>query len=361
MHDNDERWMERAIELAEKGRYTAHPNPRVGCVIVKDGKLIGAGWHEAPGEPHAEQMALQEAGAQAEGATCYVNLEPCTHHGRTPPCTEALIHARVGRVVVAHEDPNPKAAGGCKLLAEHGIDVTVGPLRQHARKLNRGFIKRHERGMPFTVGKMAISADGRTAMPDGQSRWITSEPARQHVHQLRAQSGAVVTGIGTVLKDDPRLDARLAKVKGLPPLRVILDPHGRLDNNAQVINPPGEVLQFTGTETDAYSRANRSVVKVPLVNNRLDLKACWRHLANLEINDIFLECGPTLLGAALDQELVDELVLYIAPKLFGHGARPLAYLPGIECMEDQHELIWTSVRKVGPDIELIADVKARRG
>ena len=362
MSDNDERWMEMAIGLAEKGRYQAHPNPRVGCVIVKDGKLVGSGWHERPGKMHAEKVALAAAGERAEGATVYINLAPCSHHGRTPPCTQALLSAGVKRVVVAHDDPNPVATGGLEQLAIAGIDVTIGPMSMAAKKLNRGFLNRIEKGRPFTIAKLAISADGRTAMPSGESQWISSELSREEVQHLRAQSGAIVTGIGTVLSDDPRLNVRHDRHKDkLQPMRVVIDPKAKLPASAKLFQSDGLVLQVVQEGQTTTPREGKTVLEVPSLEKGLDLKSLWAHLARLEINDILLECGPTLLGAALEQGLVNEMVLYIAPKLFGHGAMPLAILPEIQNMEDHHELNWVSMRKVGPDIELIAEVVPKRG
>jgi diaminohydroxyphosphoribosylaminopyrimidine deaminase/5-amino-6-(5-phosphoribosylamino)uracil reductase len=267
-----------------------------------------------------------------------------------------LINAGVKRVVVANEDPNPEASGGSDILAAHGIDVTIGPLSHVARRLNRGFFKRYEVGLPYTVAKMAISADGRTALASGQSKWISSIESREQVHLLRAQSGALVTGIGTVITDDPSLNVRLDNVENTPLLRVIIDPSAKLSSDAKLLGVPGKILQMVSASASPISHPNKEVVQMPTAGGGLDLHACWSYLADQDISDIFLECGPTLLGAALNANLVDELVLYVAPKLMGHGARPLAILPEIENMDDHHQLKWTSVRNVGPDIELVAQV-----
>ncbi|HYW05121.1 MAG TPA: bifunctional diaminohydroxyphosphoribosylaminopyrimidine deaminase/5-amino-6-(5-phosphoribosylamino)uracil reductase RibD [Gammaproteobacteria bacterium] len=362
--DADNVHMARALRLAERGWFTTRPNPRVGCVLVRDGSVVGEGWHERAGGPHAELMALRRAGAAAAGATAYVTLEPCSHHGRTAPCVDALQAAGIARVVAAMRDPNPLVAGtGLARLEAAGIETVVGPCGDEARALNAGFVSRMERGRPRVRVKLAASLDGRTAMATGESRWITGEAARGDVHRLRAECGALITGIGTVLADDPSLNVRLdLPVPGLSdpgacwpqPLRVILDSGLRCPGRARTLSLPGGVLVVTTGEEprdarDRLAAAGAEVVVVPPDRSRPALAPVLELLAEREINDVLVEAGATLAGAFLQAGLVDELVLYLAPHLMGDAARGLVHLPGLLGMADRVALAITDIRAVGRD------------
>lgn len=355
MSTQDEQWMQIALELAEKGLYTAHPNPRVGCVIVQGSEIVGRGWHQITGQAHAEPQALAEAGSRARGATCYVTLAPCAHQGRTPPCSEALQKAGIARLVVASEDPNPEAVGGLEALKAEGMAVTLGVCEQQARALNLGFFSRILRARPFVRAKVGMSADARTAMASGQSQWITGKAAREDVQHWRAQSGAIVTGIGTILADDPQLTVRKYDIQ--QPWRVVLDTQGRLPATAALWNSAGKVMQIIGKEAQGQGQAKASqICRVPQQKGRLDLVACMALLAEHQVNDVLIEAGSTLLSAALEAQIVDELILYVAPKLLGHEARPLAYLP-YKHLAEHLCLTWKSATPVGEDIRLIASVE----
>lgn len=357
-------FMARALRLAEKGLYTADPNPRVGCVIVRDGEIIGEGWHRAAGEPHAEVHALAQAGEGAKNATAYVTLEPCCHHGRTPPCADALVDAGVGRVVAAMQDPNPRVAGeGLAKLARAGIETGVGLLQPEAEALNPGFVRRMSRGRPYVRLKMAMSVDGRTAMASGESKWITGPGAREDVHRLRARSSAIITGIGTVLADDPSLNARLDETVDVhQPLRVVLDPRLSTPGTARMLSLPGQTLIVTATDDEAQREqletAGAEVLVMPSRPDVVDLPALLEELARREINEVLVETGATLGGAVLQSGLVDELVLYMAPKLMGDGARGLFRLPGLETMEQAVELEIRDVRAVGRDWRITAGLRS---
>jgi diaminohydroxyphosphoribosylaminopyrimidine deaminase/5-amino-6-(5-phosphoribosylamino)uracil reductase len=372
MNSDDYRYMARAIRLARKGLYTTHPNPRVGCVLVNGGEIVGEGYHRQAGEPHAEPNALAAAGDKARGATAYVTLEPCCHQGRTPPCTEGLIEAGVSRVLVAMQDPNPLVAGkGAERLQEAGIEVSCGLLEQEAAALNPGFIKRMAEGLPYVRCKLAMSLDGRTAMASGESKWITGEAARRDVHRLRAQSSAVVTGIGTVLADDPSLNVRLARedLPELPadlephqPLRVVLDSQLQMTPEAKMLSLPGMTAVICCAERDPAKRsqleaAGALVMRRPVGSDCLELRSVFEYLATQEINEVLLEAGPTLAGSALAAGLVDELVIYLAPHLMGHDAKGLFNLPGLEKMRDRIDLDILDVRSVGTDIRITAKPK----
>lgn len=357
-----------AIVLARRGLYTTDPNPRVGCVLVQGGDIVGDGYHRRAGEPHAERNAIDAAGERARGATAYVTLEPCCHHGRTPPCTDALLEAGVARVVVGMEDPNPMMRGkGLARLRAAGVDVTTGVLEADARALNPGFEQRMRGGLPFVRCKLAASLDGRTAMASGESKWITSDDARRDVHRLRARSSAVITGIGTVLADDPSMNVRLAQDEfpalwpdELPrqPLRVVVDSGLRMPLAARMLSLPGATLIATCEESPkAVARANAVGAEVCVLPadpaGRVDLHLLLCYLAEREINEVLIEAGPTLAGAAMDLNLVDELVLYLAPHLMGDAARGLFHLPGIARMEQRLGLVIDDVRRVGPDLRLL--------
>ena len=362
---DDNRHMAHALHLAARGLYTTDPNPRVGCVLVNDGRIVGEGWHAYAGGPHAEINALARAGAGAAGATAYVTLEPCCHQGRTPPCTEALIKAGVQRVVFAMRDPNPQVTGaGGSALQAAGIEVLSGVLAVEASRLNPGFELRMRAGRPWVRCKLAMSLDGRTSMASGESQWITGSAARRDVHHLRARSSAIMTGIDTALADDPSLTARLeddryAEVR--QPLRVILDSRLRLPATARLLDLPGDTLVFTGADASAaqtrFGRTAFSVVTVPIKSGRLDLVAVLQHLGSLEINEVHVEAGAILSGALLQAGLVDELIIYMAPHLMGDVAHGLFSLPGLDSMADRIQLAITDIRAVGQDWRITATVK----
>ncbi|MDI5934714.1 bifunctional diaminohydroxyphosphoribosylaminopyrimidine deaminase/5-amino-6-(5-phosphoribosylamino)uracil reductase RibD [Halomonas kalidii] len=365
-----EAWMARALELARRGLYTTDPNPRVGCVLVRNHRLVGEGFHERAGEPHAEVHALRQAGDAARGATAYVTLEPCSHQGRTGPCAVALIEAGVKAVVVAMADPNPAVAGrGLAMLREAGVDVEVGILEAQARALNPGFIMRMEHGRPFVRLKMAMSLDGRTAMRSGESQWITGAPARREVQRLRARSSAVLTGVESIIFDNSRLTVRPAQaeldatelVAGRQPLRVVVDSQLRLPQAAACLREPGRTLVATRAGHDPERRerleeAGAEVAVMPAAaDGRVDLQALLRHLADVEqANEVLLETGATLAGAMLDAGLVDEMQLFVAPTLLGGEARPLFQLAGIETMAQQRPLDILDIRAVGCDWRITA-------
>jgi diaminohydroxyphosphoribosylaminopyrimidine deaminase/5-amino-6-(5-phosphoribosylamino)uracil reductase len=348
--------MARALELARRGLWTTDPNPRVGCVLAAGEHVIAEGWHERAGGPHAETIALAAAGAAARGATAYVTLEPCCHHGRTPPCADALVAAGVSRVVYAMRDPNPLIGGGgiAKLRAA-GVTVDGGLLEREARELNPGFVSRMERGRPWVVVKLAASLDGGTALPGGASRWITGEAAREDVQQLRARSSAVLTGSGTVLSDDPRLDVRLPGATRQP-LRVVLDSQLRISPRARVIAPPGKLLVLCASEDPERAAALRAagaeVVAVAPAAGGIDLAAAFSLLAERGVNEVLAECGAGLAGALLTAGLADELALYLAPVLLGRGARPLAELPTPVSMDERLEFSIVGRQDVGADLLL---------
>ncbi|MFV8834857.1 bifunctional diaminohydroxyphosphoribosylaminopyrimidine deaminase/5-amino-6-(5-phosphoribosylamino)uracil reductase RibD [Aquisalimonas sp.] len=358
---SDHRWMARALQLARLGLWTTRPNPRVGCVIVREGENVGEGWHARAGEAHAEVNALRAAGEAARGATAYVTLEPCSHHGRTPPCVDALIAAGVSRVVIATRDPNPAVAGaGLVRLREAGIQVTEGIAEAEAVDLNAGFMRRMTQGRPWVRAKLAASLDGRTAMASGESRWITGSAARADVHRWRARSCAVVTGRGTVVADDPAMTVRdvpdAADVP--PPLRVVLDSRLQMPADAAILRQPGPVLILTacdnGRHRAALEAAGAEVEKVPSGPHGLDLDAVLRALGRRQINEVLVEAGPTLVGAFVAATLVDELILYQAPHLMGHEGRPLLHLPGLERMAQRLPLRLLDVRQLGDDVRILA-------
>jgi len=357
---DDVRFMARALQLAKRGLYTTDPNPRVGCVIVRDGQVVGEGWHRRAGGPHAEVNALVAAGRQARGATVYVSLEPCCHHGRTPPCTEALVKAGVARVVAAMPDPNPRVASqGIAELEKAGILVDIGLLRAESERLNPGFISRMTRGRPYLRVKLAASMDGRTALANGESKWITGEAARADVQRLRARSSAILTGIGTVLADDPSLTVRDFDIDRQP-LRVVVDPQLRMRPAARMLTLPGATLVVTSekhvNDATVLRAAGAEVVCLPAVSERLDLKLLLEQLVAREVNEVLVEAGATLCGELLHAGLVDELVLYLAPHLLGSSARGLFNIPGLETMAGCIALDIQDVRAVGKDWRITARV-----
>ena len=360
MTSQDIEWMTRALRLAARGLYTTTPNPRVGCVIVKNGQLVGEGAHLKAGEPHAEVHALRAAGEQARGATAYVTLEPCSHFGRTPPCADALVNAGVSRVVVAMQDPNPLVAGnGIARLQAQGIAVTVGVCEAQARALNPGFIQRMTQQRPYVRLKVAASLDGRTALANGDSQWITSAAARKDVHHWRAQSCAIITGIASILKDDSSLTVREVKTVRQP-LRVIVDSQLRIpvdakvlqDGNALVAYAQGdaaklEMLQVMGVRT----------LQAPNAQGQVDLAALMQALTALPCNEVLIEAGATLNGAFLQSGYVDELLLYYAPKLMGHTARGMFVLPELTQMSAVRDLNMLDVRQFGQDLRIQAKLQ----
>jgi diaminohydroxyphosphoribosylaminopyrimidine deaminase/5-amino-6-(5-phosphoribosylamino)uracil reductase len=354
--------MAQAIRLAHKGWYTTRPNPRVGCVLVRDGQVVGKGAHLKAGEPHAEVHALREAGDLAQGADAYVTLEPCSHQGRTPPCADALIQTGVKRVFAGMKDPNPLVAGrGLARLEAAGVEVSSGLLEDQARALNPGFIKRMQTGMPWVVAKQAASLDGRTAMASGESQWITGPEARADVQKLRAASCAVITGVDSLLVDNSRLTVRepcFTQLYGFnQPLRVILDSQLRTPPEAEIFQQPGSTLVITqqasikkrDQQRDALQQAGAEVLSVPATVTGLDLSAVLLLLAERNCNQVMLEAGARLTGAFMQQQLLDELWLYLTPRFLGSAARGLLDLPGLESLSEAPQLQVTDVRAVGQD------------
>jgi diaminohydroxyphosphoribosylaminopyrimidine deaminase/5-amino-6-(5-phosphoribosylamino)uracil reductase len=349
--------MAQALQLAEKGLYSASPNPRVGCVIVRDGEVVGSGWHQRAGGPHAEINALAAAGGAARGAAAYVTLEPCSHHGKTPPCGDALIAAGVTRVIMAMEDPNPLIAGkGAALLRQAGIEVVAGLMETQAKALNAGFISRMTRQRPWVRLKIAASLDGKTALNNGASQWITSEPARRDGHRLRARSCAVLTGIGTVLADNPELNVRYVETPRQP-LRIILDSGLRIPLDSKVMRE-GQAWIFTAGAGDKKIAVLRgmgaNVIPLPGMDGRVDLAKMMQALASLEINELLVEAGPSLNGALIQAGLVDDLVIYLAPYLIGDAARGMAQLPELAFLQEKRALTIHDIRSIGPDIRISA-------
>lgn len=351
----DHALMARALRLAERGAYTARPNPMVGCVIARDGEVVGEGWHQRKGGPHAEVFALEAAGDRARGATAYVSLEPCAHHGSTPPCAEALVAAGVTRVVAAMRDPFPSVDGaGFERLQAAGIVVEHGLMEAQARELNRGFLARVERGRPWLRVKLATSLDGRTAMASGDSKWISGEASRHDVQRWRARSGALLTGAGTVLADDPQLTVRLEDGSDfLPPLRVVLDPGLATVARGRVREGDAPTLYIHAPDARLPRGLEIDRVAVPVQGTRFDLDAVLRLLAGRGINEVQLEAGATLAGAFLDAGLVDELLLYVAPVLLGPRARPLFDGLHIDAMAQRLKMRRIESTVVGEDFRLL--------
>ena len=375
--DADVQHLARALQLAERGLNTADPNPRVGCVLVKDGQVIAEGWHERAGEPHAEAQALRAAGAQAAGCTAYVTLEPCSHTGRTPPCADALIAAGVRRVVAPGPDPNPRVAGmGFARLRAAGVEVGTGLLEREARALNPGFFSRFEHGRPWVRVKLGMSLDGRTALADGRSQWITGEAARADVQRWRARSSAILTGAGTARADDPRLDVRWeygSRVR--QPLRVLLDPSLSVPHAARLFSG-GQTLVFSGSDALVPADYPATVVRVPAdrpaagkqhggagpageQRGRLNLAAVLAALAQREVNELLVEAGARLAGAFVQAGLADELLLYVAPALLGTAARPLLDLAEPPDLPSAARFEYADVRRIGDDLRLL--LRARGG
>ncbi|MFN3397410.1 MAG: bifunctional diaminohydroxyphosphoribosylaminopyrimidine deaminase/5-amino-6-(5-phosphoribosylamino)uracil reductase RibD [Sulfurimicrobium sp.] len=358
----DHAFMASAMQLAQRGLYSTTPNPRVGCVIVRDGKVVGEGWHARAGEPHAEVHALRQAGESARGATVYVTLEPCSHYGRTPPCAGALIKAGVARVVVAMRDPNPMVAGqGIAMLELAGIPTACGVLENEARELNAGFISRMERGRPWLRLKIAATLDGKTALNNGVSQWITGPDARRDAHRWRARSCAMLTGIGTVLADDPSFTVRDIET-GRQPLKVVVDANLSMPLDAKLLQGAG-VLIATGCDEGERIRqlqdAGAEVLALPAEHGLIDLAQLLHELGRRGMNEVTVEAGKVLNGALLSAGVVDELVFYLAPILFGDKARGMFGVPEIEEMNQRHELEIRDLRMVGRDMRIVARLKGK--
>jgi diaminohydroxyphosphoribosylaminopyrimidine deaminase/5-amino-6-(5-phosphoribosylamino)uracil reductase len=351
----DHECMATALRLARKGMFTCDPNPRVGCVIADGERILGRGWHERAGGPHAEVGALEEAGDGCRGQTAYVTLEPCAHDGRTPPCTEALIAAGIGRVVIACGDPNPAVDGeGVARLRSAGIKVEAGLMAEQAESLNPGFLKRMRTGLPWLRVKSAVSFDGRTALANGESKWISGEHSRQDVQNWRARSSAILTGIATVLADDPTMNARVDQ-PARQPLRVIADSRWRTPPQARMLAEPSTVL-VAGSEAltvpDSLAASGADCRGLPAPAGRIDLRSLLEMLGGLGMNEVQVEAGPALCGALLQDDLVDELLIYQAPVLLGEGARgPFAFGP-LESMQDRQHLEILEVMQVGDDLRI---------
>jgi diaminohydroxyphosphoribosylaminopyrimidine deaminase/5-amino-6-(5-phosphoribosylamino)uracil reductase len=353
---DDRQLMIRALALARRGLFTTTPNPRVGCVIARGREVLGEGWHERAGEAHAEIRALQNAralGKGVRGATAYVTLEPCNHHGRTPPCTEALLDAGIGRVVAAMKDPDPVAACGAERLEAAGVSVELGLLEDDARDLNCGWIKRTERGMPWVRVKIAASIDGRTALHNGSSQWITGEAARADGHFWRARACAILTGIGTVLNDDPQLNVRAVDTPRQP-LKVVVDRNGDLPPTARLLEG-AEVIVVTAVTPRTSWPGNVRTITLPDADGRIDLGAMLSALAAREINELHVEAGARLNGALLSAGLVDEILLYVAPCVLGDPARGMFDLPApIADLSNRIPLEISSIDAVGEDWRILA-------
>ena len=360
----DHACMAEALRLAEQGLYSTDPNPRVGCVIAGDGKIIGRGFHLKAGDAHAEINALRDAGESARGATVYVTLEPCSHVGRTPPCADALIEAGAARVVAAMRDPNPKVAGnGFEKLQAAGIETVSGLLESQARALNPGFISRMTRSRPWVHSKRAISLDGRTALKNGASKWISDAAARMDAHRWRARSSAILTGSGTVIADDPALTVRLDDdgTDRRQPLRVVVDSALRTSPAAKIFSGPSASCIAT-LETDLqrhqpFTAAGASMLVLPVAEGHVDLAALMLGLAQQECNEVLVEAGPALNGALLQAGLIDELIVYLAPHLLGDSAHGMFSIPVIAEMQQRRELKLTDLRQVGGNVRMIFRVE----
>lgn len=364
---SDEALIGRAIELAGRGRGLASPNPMVGAVVVADGETVGEGWHQGPGTPHAEVVALNGAGDRARGATLYTSLEPCVHVGRTPPCTDAILRAGVKRVVVAATDPNPVVDGrGLRMLREAGVDVRDGVRAEEAERLNEAFAKHVRTGLPFVIWKAAVSLDGKVAARDGSSRWITGEEARADAHRLRGGADAIVVGAGTALADDPALTVRDPGYRGRPPIRVLVDAQGRVDAGRALFDDAAPTVVAT-TELaprgirDAWAAAGADVLVLEPDADRVPLAALFGDLGKRDVLGVLLEGGPTLAWSAIEHGLVDRLVVYLAPKLVGGADAPGAIGgAGFGPISEALPVRIRSVERVGEDVRVEADVHRDR-
>jgi diaminohydroxyphosphoribosylaminopyrimidine deaminase/5-amino-6-(5-phosphoribosylamino)uracil reductase len=364
----DEHFIALALREAEKGMYTAHPNPRVGCLLVNNNRIVGRGFHLRTGTAHAEANALLEAGAKARNSTAYVTLEPCSFTGRTPSCADALIHAGVKRVVFAMADPHPKNRGlGLNKLRAAGIEVTGPVLEASARLLNPGHVQKFEKGLPFVRLKLAMSMDGKTALANGKSQWITGEAARRDVQRLRARSSAIVTGVQTVIDDDPSLTVRAGELdvkesrlaSEVERFIVVLDPEKRIPVSAKLLNNPNTIL---ATLEDPANSKKLPVTQIRLPDDgarRIDLRALLLKLASMDCNEVLFECGANLAGSLINDRLVDEIIIYMAPKLMGQGARSLMNINGLTDMRDVPGLEFTDVRNLDGDLRITATLNTR--
>ena len=361
----DHMMMARALRLAERGAFTTRPNPMVGCVLAKDGEVVGEAWHRRAGEPHAEVLALQAAGDAARGATAYVTLEPCSHVGKTGPCADALVASGIVRVVGAMRDPNPRVDGaGFECLREAGIEVEIGLMESLARELNRSFLSRIERGRPWLRIKLAISLDGRSALASGESKWISGDAARHDVQRWRARSGAILTGAGTVLIDDPRLTVRLEEGPMgeqlpdyerdfVPPLRVVLDPGLATVARGRVREGDAPTLYIHAPDARMPRGIDAQHAHAPVRDGRFDLDAVLRLLGERDINEVQVEAGATLAGGFVAAGLVDELLLYVAPIILGERARPMFDGLPIDTMAERLRMRIVETRRIGDDVRLL--------
>jgi len=365
----DQKFMARAIEIAKKGIFSTDPNPRVGCVIVKDDNIIGEGWHEKAGEMHAEIMALESCNQSASGSTVYVTLEPCSHYGRTSPCCDALIKANVSRLFIAMKDPNPKVSGeGIRRMKSAGIHIELGLMEQESRELNPGFIKRMQTGLPWVICKMAMSLDGKTAMASGESQWITGKDSRQDIQLIRARSSAIITGSSTVKFDDPSMNARSEDFpdgsisqhqqdKMIQPWRVIMDSQLTVDPNSKIFKLPGQVIWATTLKVDESKNTER-LRRIQISANargKVSEKELLKWLAEQECNEVMIEAGARVTGAFINNDLVDRLAVYIAPKLLGDEARGLVNMPGIDKLSQAKQFKIVNTRLLGSDVCLTYD------
>ncbi|MGP1959105.1 MAG: bifunctional diaminohydroxyphosphoribosylaminopyrimidine deaminase/5-amino-6-(5-phosphoribosylamino)uracil reductase RibD [Arsenophonus sp. NC-CH8-MAG3] len=361
----DKQFMSRALSLANQGRFTTSPNPNVGCVIVSNDEVVGEGFHCRSGDSHAEIYALQMAGEKANGATAYITLEPCSHYGKTPPCADALINAGILRVVVAMQDPNPQVAGqGLLKLQKAGIEVILGLLIDEAEQLNRGFLKRMRTGFPYVQLKLAASLDGRTALKSGESKWITSLTARQDVQNFRAQASAILTTSATILTDNPALNVRWVdfspelqnlypKESLRQPIRIVLDRHNQVKPEDIVTKSDGKCWLIRPNPILQNWCGDVEQIVIPIYEKGIDLVLLITQLAKRDINSIWIESGPTLAGALLTLGLVDELIIYIAPKILGGTARELINIPALQKLKDAPVFEFINVEVIGPDLRLI--------
>ena len=347
--------MQIALDLAKKGMHSSMPNPRVGCIVVRENQIVGQGWHRATGEAHAESIAISEAGNKAKGSTIYSTLEPCTHYGKTPPCVEALIAARVGKVVYATEDPNPIVSGQSKkILESEEIEVIAGILSQESKDLNIGFHKRMKTGLPYIRTKIAASIDGKTALMNGNSKWISSIKSRDDVQLWRARSCAIVTSIDTVIADDPSLNVRINDfLDNNQPTRVILDSQLRIKGHYKILKSPGDVILYSLQQIHDDPIFEGMIENTEEQDGHVSLESIFLDLAKKEINEVMFECGGILNGALLKQNFIDEIIIYIAPCILGDRANNMFSLPVISVMSDRHNFNLAQVDKTGDDVRII--------
>ena len=351
---NSQQFMQSAIDLAKEGIYSCKPNPRVGCVIVKDNKIIGQGFHYKTGEDHAEINAIKNANDETKGATAYISLEPCTHKGKTPPCVEALIAAEIKEVFFAMVDPNPKVSGqSIKILEEAGIKVSYGLLEQEARELNIGFCHRMSSNRPYIRTKIGASIDGRTALKNGKSQWITSEESRQDVQQWRARSCCVLTSASTVLMDDSSLNVRLPDFSDeYQPTRAVLDGQLKTKGSEKIFNLPGESIVYTLVSNEPIGQ-REDILFVNAKNGHMALDDITTDLANKEFNEVLIEAGPNLNGAFLNQGLIDEIIVYLAPSVLGNSSRGMFELPMLNELSESFRFYMESIDQIGTDLRIV--------